>query len=405
MATEGNSILKYEYPALVLGLFETGLGVIRSLGRSGIKVFGVDYKKDIGYYSKYVVPIILSHPQNKEADFIEGLLNFLKKQDKPLPIFITSDEYLQILIKYRHLLSKYLLYNGPNSTLIQQISNKYSQYLLAQKADINVPKTVIIEDERDIEKIKELRFPIFIKGIDVNAWRKAFGGSLKGFKANTLDDYYKIYKNIRNFKLKLLVQEIIEGPDTNHVKYCTYINKNGQITAEFCLKKIRQAPPHFGIGCVVESIYDTELIEIGRKLFTGIGYRGVGSAEFKLDNKENNLKLIEINPRYWQQNSLAAACGINFPLIQYLDLTGEPFPKLTSYQEGIKWVNIYSDINSFFSYRKEDGLSFGKWLHTLKGKKIFSDFSKDDLLPSLYEIRFGMKLLKVPLYLLKKYWS
>jgi len=41
-------------PALVLGLSPTGLTVIRSLGRRGIRVFGADFEHyGIGRFSKY----------------------------------------------------------------------------------------------------------------------------------------------------------------------------------------------------------------------------------------------------------------------------------------------------------------------------------------------------------------
>jgi len=109
-----------------------------------------------------------------------------------------------------------------------------------------------------------------------------------------------------------------------------------------------------------------------------------------------------LNPRYWQQNSVAEACGINFPLIQYRDLTGQPAEKTFEYKTGIKWVNIYSDFDSYLSYRKEKTLSFKEWLKSLKGKKVFSDWAKDDIKPGFYEIRFGKRLFNLPAYFIKR---
>ena len=59
---------------------------------------------------------------------------------------------------------------------------------------------------------------------------------------------------------------------------------------------------------------------MGKRFLESIGYRGIGSAEFKRDERDGELKLIELNPRYWQQAALAERCGVNFPLAQYLDL-------------------------------------------------------------------------------------
>jgi len=208
------------------------------------------------------------------------------------------------------------------------------------------------------------------------------------------DRYLKAtLKRILNKDIPVVIQEIIPGPDTQHYKYCCYINKNGEILAEATLQKIRQYPAHFGVGSVIQSVSFTELQHIGRKLFQDSNYTGVGSAEFKLDKRDGKLKLIEINPRYWQQNYLATSCGINFAYINYLDLMGKKPENTTfSYELGKKWINIYYDINSYLEYRKE-GLSFFSWLKSLKGKKILSDFTIRDPMPMVYGI--GKRLFKI----------
>ena len=132
-----------------------------------------------------------------------------------------------------------------------------------------------------------------------------------------------------------------------------------------------------------------------------INYRGVGSAEFKLDSRDYKLKLIELNPRYWQQNALAEKCGMNFPLVNYLDLTGcEPKP-MFDYIQGIKWINIHRDFDSFRDYKKRGELSLLKWLKSLNGPKMFSDFALDDIYLSFYKIALQMVLIRLGKYLVR----
>ncbi|HOM41710.1 MAG TPA: hypothetical protein PK064_12445, partial [Bacteroidales bacterium] len=260
-----------------------------------------------------------------------------------------------------------------------------------------------INDFQDIDKLPHnINFPAFIKGQEVNSWRKNFGGTLKGIKVNDRKELLKEVEEIISKKVPIIVQEIITGPDTNHFKYCSYTDARGNILAEFTLRKIRQWPVHFGVGAVVESVYKPELIDVGRKLFTSIGYKGIGSAEFKIDERDGKLKLIEINPRYWQQNYLATACGINFPYINYFDLVEGNYGCARSFKEGIKWINIYMDFNALAAYKKEGVITFYEWIKSLKGKKIYHDFIWTDPLPLFYEIRFGKKLYKIPGYLWKK---
>jgi len=218
-------------------------------------------------------------------------------------------------------------------------------------------------------------------------------------------DFQQLQEIVNSIVIKdvpVILQEVIEGPDTSHYKYCSYISTSGKILGEFTLQKIRQNPVHFGVGAVVESLLDEELMAEGRKLFQSINFKGIGSAEFKRDQRDGKLKLIEINPRYWQQNILSTVCGINFPLINYHDVLSLPEYSCSNFKSGIKWINRYMDFDSFLKYRKEGTLSFWQWRRSLRGNKVYSDFNWHDPLPAFYEIGFGRKLFRIPGYLFKR---
>jgi D-aspartate ligase len=390
-------------PAIVFGLFETGLGVIRSLGKRGIKVVGIDFKKDIAWYSRFVTPMKCPHPLTEEGGFVSWLIANFSDSKSKLPVFFTSDDFLISFSRNREILSEYFLFNLVDHSLLENISNKYSQYQLASKAGIDLPNTWLINNSTEFENLpSNILYPIFIKGQDVNSWRKEIGGSIKGFLVN---DYHELQQKVTEIIVKnvsVILQEVIEGPDTNHFKYCSYTTSKGEVLGEFTLQKIRQNPIHFGVGAVVESIYKQDLIDLGRKLFSAIGFKGIGSAEFKYDDRDGKLKLIEINPRYWQQNYLSTVCGINFPFLNYCELMQKSPETIRNFIQGIKWVNKYMDFDSFMSYRKEGVLSYFGWRKSLKGRKCYHDFVWDDPIPALYELGFGVKIIKIPYYIWKK---
>ena len=392
--------------AIVFGLFETGLGVARSLGQKGIQVSGIDFKKDMAWYSRYVKPRICPHPlKEKQALLAWVTQNFSTKAR--VPVFLTSDDFLAFFSENRVFLSDYFLFNLADSRLLDQINDKSQQYDLAQEAGAWLPRTRTVRNKEDLDSLDPgvFDYPVFIKGLDVNSWREKVSGTIKGFTAASPNDLMDKTRAFLDKEVPVILQEIIQGPDTHHCKYNVYIGMDRRIKAEFTLKKIRQNPIHFGVGAVVESIHDDELVAEGRKLFTGIDFTGIGSAEFKRDERDGTLKLIEINPRYWQQNYLATACGVNFPYINYCDLTDMPAHNDPSFETGIKWVNRYMDFDSFLKYRKEGELTFSAWRKSLKGKKIYSDFAWDDPVPLLYEFGFGAKLIRAPGFLWKRIWK
>lgn len=385
--------IRSENAALVLGLSENGLGVGRSLGRAGITVLGLDSSRTLAFCSRYVRASVCPHPLDHEEAFVSFLLDIGSGYRCRPVLFVTSDDFLLSVSRNRERLQERYLINLPDQGIVECITDKLRQHELASQAGVSVPKTFVAASIGDLLRIQDdIPLPAFIKGREVNSWRKRMGVNRKGFVVSTREELLAAFRLILRRGAVGLVQEIIPGPDTQHFKASCYVSQRGDVLAAFGLQKIRQQPTGFGFGCLVQSINYPELLELGTSFLKKIRYRGVGSAEFKLDQRDGQLKLIELNPRYWQQNVLADRCGMNFPLIHYLDVTGQEPGPVSSYRAGIKWVNLYADLESFRDYRRLLGLPVMTWFESLRGPRVCSDYALDDVLPGLYESAFGHAL-------------
>jgi D-aspartate ligase len=370
--------------AVILGMFETGLAVGRSLARAGIRVVGLDSSRKVGFYSKYIQARICPHPLEQEEDFVTFLLRIADTEKVQPVLFITADEFLASVIKNRRDVEKHYLVNLPDPHVLECITDKYKQFQRARAAGIAVPETFLVHDMKQLLAVRDrIPLPAFIKGNEVTSWRRTIGVVRKGFVVSSTCELTETLSTIFELGIDPLIQEIIPGPDTNHFKACCYISQKDEPLLTFGLQKLRQQPVGFGFGCLVRSLKYPELLDVGRTFFERIGYRGVASAEFKLDERDGRLKLIELNPRYWQQNGLADECGMNFPLTEYLDVTGCEPQAMREYEPGVKWVNIYRDFESFREYRKRGELSLRQWLRSLKGRKVYSEIASDDVWPGL----------------------
>jgi len=394
-----------EHPALVLGLTVCGLGVIRSLARENITIFAIDYrvKSNEGFYSKYAKSSICPHPVYNPEQLIEYMeANFVKNGVKTI-LFPTADEFVKFISDHRVELAKHFIFNVSAKQIIDNIIDKKIQYELAQKAGINITETYYPESIEDVYKLKDtVQYPLIIKGRYSFKWREAAGGTLKGLKVNNADELMEKCREVFSTKVPIIIQKIIIGPNTNHFKFCAYVNRAGKILTEFTLRKIRQYPVEFGVGSCVESLEYEELKQTGEKFFESINYTGVGSAEFKLDLKDNKLKLIELNPRYWMQNEQAAYCGVNFSVAQYLDLSGQTVPYIEKFKIGVRWVNPVQDLKSYIEQNKNDKLFLFHWWLSLLKCQVFSVFSWKDIKPFMVSLDYGRKLLKIPGFLKKQ---
>ena len=392
----------HNHSAFVLSLFDTGLGAVRSLGRAGVSVIGLDFNPDMpGFKSRYCTAKLCPDPVHQPDEMLRFLLNEGKRLERPGIVFPASDAFVLFLSRCRDDLKAYFRFALPSPDVLEAIVNKRRQYELAQRVGTPYPQTFYPENRKDVHRIKdEVEYPAFIKPYYSHLWKERFSNR-KGFKVHTPEELTDRFDDILPTGLQVMVQSVILGPNTNHFKVNVYIGTTGEPLAVFTLRKIRQYPPEFGVGTLVESVRYPELAELGLQFFQGIGYRGIGSIEFKRDERDGQLYMIELNPRLWQQNIQATVCGINFPLIQYLDLTGQtPAPQM-EFKEGVKWWDAQADFQSFWWYFRRGQLSPGDWVRSWMGARSFATFAWDDLGPFFQANKWGLKYLRLPLYLLR----
>lgn len=344
----------------------------------------------MAFKSRFVRASICPDPISEPEAFVAHLISWSKRHETKPVVFVTSDDYVQVLAANREELDSCYLLNIPSEEILRTIVSKWEQVESAASLGISTPRTVVFNCEDDLTTTRDdMIFPVFLKGLYTPEWRRVFGGTRKGFVVGNIDEMRAKVGEALKQGVRVLAQEIVQGPDTNNVEFHSYFSISGDPLAVFTFRKLRQHPINFGIGCAVESNDDPELVDVGLRYFKGLGYRGAGQAEFKRDERDGKLKLIELNPRYWQQIALTTACGINIPLVQYLDLTGQPLPPINEVKIGFKWINIYMDVQSFLGYRREGELGVKDWLKSLVGPGMLSDFAWDDPGPFLYEMKYG----------------
>src|SRR5213596_4011473 len=120
-----------------------------------------------------------------------------------------------------------------------------------------------------------------------------------------------------------MVQELVPGDDDTLYTVGSYLTSDGRPVGVFSGRKLRQTPRGIGTCRVGEAVWVQEAVDAALRLLAEFGYSGLSQVEFKRDPRDGRFKLMEINPRLWQWHGLAAACGVDLPLIAYRDLTGE----------------------------------------------------------------------------------
>jgi predicted ATP-grasp superfamily ATP-dependent carboligase len=294
-----------------------GLAAVRSLGRAGIRVLALDHRPSaLGFRSRYAEPLLMPDPQDEETfvEFLAGL------EVERAPVFATHDEPLNAIARNAARLGERFLYPFPPWEVLGGIQSKRSQLEAAERAGIPAPRTAYPASAGEARAAaKRLGFPVLVKPSSTEGFKRRF--KRQAFRCEGADEVERAYADTEPYEP--MVQEVIPGGDGELYTLGSYLRADGEPLGLFCGRKLRQTPPGVGTCRVGEAVWVEEVVESGLKLLRELRFHGLSQVELKRDPRDGAYKLMEVNPRLFQWHGLAAACGVDLPLIAYRDLTGE----------------------------------------------------------------------------------
>ena len=348
-------------PVFVEGLDISAYGITRSVGRHNVPVYALNDKlRDPLRYSKYVrecfvYPDDPAQPRAYAGDSVANedvlcrlMLEWAARfQHKPV-LFATSDWFARFLSNRQAELKDRFLFHWVPPDLFTTIVDKGSMVRFCERTGIKVPRTHITRPEDDMAQVaRGFVYPSLIKPIH----RYTAGFPVETAKvlvaqnAQEAQDFFARYPQMKG---ATLMQELIEGGDDQVFQYTALVNTQGEISAYSTVRKLRQYPAGYGSMCYGQTEYNEALALAGRKLILALGYRGLGSLEFKYRQKDSGYYFIEMNTRLPWYNGLFADAGVNLPYLAYLDLTGQPAGENTTgiappqQRDGATWVGYHN---------------------------------------------------------------
>jgi len=249
------------------------------------------------------------------------------------------------------------------------------------------PATRLMRSARDLELISDnVLQASFLKPAHSQQFFARFG--VKAFRIADRADAENRLRECLSAGFQIMLQVYIPGPPTNHYFIDGFVDRHGVVRALFARRRLRMSPPDFGNSTLMVSV---PLNETGdatatlRTLFTDIGYRGIFSAEFKLDQRDDVFNLIEVNARPWWYVEFASRCGVNVCLLAIRDALGEPIETISDYAVGRMCVFPYYDLQAVRVERSAGRLGLLGWARSWLGP-YQPIFRWSDPLPAAGEI-------------------
>jgi predicted ATP-grasp superfamily ATP-dependent carboligase len=102
------------------------------------------------------------------------------------------------------------------------------------------------------------------------------------------------------------VQEKVEGEGYG----VGVVAREGRVLAAVAHRRVREYPAGGGPSALCESVRDARLEGYAEAMIRELGWTGPAMVEFK---KDDDFRLMEVNPRLWGSLPLAVAAGVNVP--------------------------------------------------------------------------------------------
>jgi predicted ATP-grasp superfamily ATP-dependent carboligase len=386
--------------AFVLGMNETGLTAVRCLGRAGITVKGFDVSAQRwAFRSRYCSAEVCPDPFQQPDELVRFLNDRATQRAIVLP---TSDAFFLFLSRNRARLAGNFLLCLPPEDVAERVVNKRGLYELAAAHGTAFPDSRFPTSEAEALAVTDaLRYPAFIKPYWGHQWRAHFGGLHKGFKVHAPEEFLSRFREVLASGHAALVQSYVDSADDNLFSVSLYVSQGGEALGAFARRQVRQYPPNSGTVTLAIGEPNPELVADATRFCQSIGYRGIAGLEFKRDREDGRYKLLDFNPRLMLSDGLTAYCGINLPLLQYLDVTGQRPAPCREALQGVKWLDTVADFRAFQQYHERGELGVKEWLRSWRGARAFALFAWDDPLPFLFARRFGLSYGRILQFLIR----
>lgn len=364
-------------PVLAFGKDITALGVIRAFGRRGIPCSLASSPGNLATHSRWYKPAERPIEETIEPEVLEDYLTGLSLNRAVL--MPCSDRWATCVSRLSPPVLGRFASSISKPEVLDLFVDKAAFARLLESHTVPHPRTVNADAEESLEHVSEDILPgFFLKPRDSKRCTEVFG--TKAFFFADRQAMHEQWRQMQDAGCGAVLQEYVPGSPAAHYFIDGFIDREGVVRAVFARRRLRIFPPDFGNSTAMVSV-PSERVAQGRndllRLLGGVGYRGIYSAEFKLDERDGLLKLLEVNARPWWYVEFAALCGVDVCDLAYRDALGERLVTIQEYTVGKRYALASLDLEALLDLRRRGEIGRRAWLvesaRALKGGRPLDD--------------------------------
>ncbi|OQW88770.1 MAG: hypothetical protein BWK72_07390 [Rhodoferax ferrireducens] len=333
-------------PVVVVGGSANALGVLRSLTHCDLTLL-CDSLDAPAWSSRYGRKILVAN--TRAATVVKDLVQLATEctwAHRPVLVLTEEKTVVHVSAARTQLQSLYEFLLCPEP-LLSDLQSKAGFQDRASSAGSPVPRGVVLEGEGSLPRIQALQYPCVLKPLEQDPiYAQHFK---KAYKVSSAADVVALYRDIEPIMPRMIVQEWLEGEDSD-IYFCLgFYDNDSQLVGEtFTGRKVRSWPLQVGgtASCTSAPEAAAELTRLTSDFVRATGFVGQIGMEFKKDRLRGAFYMIEPTVgRTDYQHEIATLSGCNVLTMMVAYLSRQPVPGCGSYREVI-WYDEIADANA-----------------------------------------------------------
>ena len=313
------------------------LGILRACKHADIPVVPITFtwptapvwysELSTGFYDHREISNPFTDP-DKAVKQLTAIFKSLSEQyQTKLMVLPSSDTNMMFLMDHFAHFEPFVVMmgNAAFSSPREDVIHKHAfSELLASNCPNLVPLTMRCSQAEHIQHVVEnMIYPAVYKPA-VKDYGQTFYQTHQGNKAILCDTPKELEKCLTEEMaagFDLVVQEkLIFDTVYEEIPFYLYANSESRITmAGNGIKELIEPFP-FGTAIILRFAWYPELLELAQEVVSALSYHGILMIEFLRDKKDNQWKVVEVNPRHWLFNGFYQRIGLNYSKALYDDM-------------------------------------------------------------------------------------
>ena len=371
-------------PVVVAGAYQTGIVLMRNLARRGVPVSCIDNNAAMpGFKTVYGKAYRCPNPDDDPAGWVRFMQQLAAKLGGRPVLIPSSDRFITVVGDHAAELERCFVFPRASIAVQALLATKQRQYDMAESHGLPVPRTRFVRSLDELNDFAaDARFPCLLKPVHFREWQRFPAGHPLAYRKVTVaasaEELEARYRMAAAVTPEVVVQEVIEGPDTAKLVYLSCYGREGKRLGACVLRQLRTDPIYFGSASVVEPVLDPETDARCDAFLRSLGYVGLCEIELKRDSRDNSLKMIEANPRYSVTADAAPYLGLDLGWLHYLDLIGETVVPVEPQLRDFRHIVLRRDFATFRSYLRAGLATWPSLLHSYCQPVYFFDLDFHD---------------------------